>query len=494
MADLKRDLLFRFLGDSKDLQRASGDAERSLKGVERQGGGTGMSLESMVKRGFGAVAAGVGIAELGQFVLKLGDVGQRAEMAAESFDKIFGPAAARLRTEAEDTRRVMGLSAGEFETMAVKLGLLITGQGVGAEQAATYVQDLVEKGGDLAAFNGRLSESSVAVDAITAALRGEFDPLEQWGVKLSAAAIEAEKARLRGTDPLFASLSDGEQTMEAVFALIEQRAAPAMGALEDAAGSAAGKANELHSRLDDLKEQLGREVVPYMEQGAEAGLSFFRGLEFLGDGSVSTGAKLGQLGLSVYDLGQVVAGVVFPWNDLTQQVGRAETKMDAAHKTAAAAARSEQWQRLADQAAHVGESMGDAADAAGELGPEVDEAGAALQRQLPWAEQFAAAIRGSRIAGGLIGGVGGTVTKQYQKGGRVPGPTGEPQLAVVHGGEEIIGNHEQHRGGGAPMVFQVTIHAEPFSDPYKTAALISELLELYQRSNGSRPVSIGTVG
>ena len=51
--------------------------------------------------------------------------------------------------------------------------------------------------------------------------------------------------------------------------------------------------------------------------------------------------------------------------------------------------------------------------------------------------------------GGVVSGIGGAFSKlgKFASGGRVPGPEGSPQLAVVHGGEMILNRQQQASTG-----------------------------------------------
>lgn len=55
------------------------------------------------------------------------------------------------------------------------------------------------------------------------------------------------------------------------------------------------------------------------------------------------------------------------------------------------------------------------------------------------------------------GGGGGTLTG-YAEGGVVPGPIGMPQLAIVHGGEQVLTPAQQAAGGGVTLVFNAPIY------------------------------------
>lgn len=181
-------------------------------------------------------------------------MGEKIAQVSSSFNTIFGPAADNLRTKLDETRRSMALSRSETESMLLPMGQMATNAGFTADAAANLSGKLLTMAGDVAAFNPLIGDSSEALGAMQAALRGEFDPLERFGSKLSAARVKAEAARLRGIDPLNAALTDQQLEIMAVVSLLEQDFAPALGTLEAAEGSAADNMNELTAAWKDGKE------------------------------------------------------------------------------------------------------------------------------------------------------------------------------------------------------------------------------------------------
>lgn len=79
---------------------------------------------------------------------------------------------------------------------------------------------------------------------------------------------------------------------------------------------------------------------------------------------------------------------------------------------------------------------------------------------------------------------------EFQSGGVVPGPVGEPRLVIAHGGEEIIpaGQRRDGRGGGPVIGGDVTINVES-SDPMAVRREVEDLLgELQGKRGGHRRV------
>ena len=148
------DLLFRFLGDSKDLDRASKSAKKSLDSTEQSSTklSRGMSTATTAVAGF---AAAVGAREIAQFAWDAAQAAEAADAAARSADKVLGPAMEDLRDRIKDVREQLGFSEADFDKLSAKLGLLTEGFGLSDDAQAEFIEMLVRTGGDLAAFNGR---------------------------------------------------------------------------------------------------------------------------------------------------------------------------------------------------------------------------------------------------------------------------------------------------------------------------------------------------
>ncbi len=434
-----RELWFRFFGDTKSLDKASTRGSKSLGKVDKKAGKTSRSLSGLNKAmlSFGLAIGAMEIARWANDAAKMAD---SAEIAAKSIEKVLGPATESFQEGLEENRRVMGLNALEVDQLGAKMGLLFTGMGVGEQAAADFGVQLVGIAGDLAAFRGDLGETPAALDAMQAALRGEFDPLEQFGVKLSAAKIEAEKLRLLGIDPMFASLSDGEQTMSAVVSLIQREAAPAMGALGDAMDSTAAKSNELSVETEDLQTELGAVVNEVKGPLISALTGLLRGF-------INVNQAIGRF------IGGNAARLVFVWIPAVQA-------------------------KFAALAATV-------ASVFAMIRAAIDTIFAPLGRASAAVGRFISKIKSIKIPSFRIPG--------FASGGIVGGARGAPQLAVVHGGERVTTANGVQRGdgmdGGSPLIGVLNVQAG-LASPDETARAIVDLLTQYNRTNGSIPITI----
>ena len=444
MAKTTADLWFRFFSDTKGLEKGSRQATRDLTATEKAAGKAKRGFSDMQKA-MGALGLALGARELAEWTLEAGLMADSARVAAESAEKALGPAAQGLRDDFETLRRTMGLNSLEFDQLIAKQGLLVTGMDVGQEAAAGYIGDLVTLGGDLATFSGDVGRTEEAIDAVTAAIRGEFDPLEQWGVKLNESKIKAEIATREGLDPLFASLSEGEKRMIVISELITTAAAPAIGSLGEAADTAAGKTNELTAAQEDLQIQLGTYVTPLLNDATQHTIDLFDAMAKLADESNGWRIKVGALG----DAWDATAG---QFSIATQDV-REELEI---------------W-------------------------------GRAIRSVRDWVDRLIGSIRRipTTIRNPFANWKMPTVNIPGFATGtsRVPGRPGAPTLAVVHGGEEISNASQQATspgGGGAPI--NIYIDAT-LSDPQAIAARIVDLLTVYNRTTGALPVIVrGGIG
>ena len=377
------DLLFRFLGDSKDLDRASKSAKKSLDSTEQSSTklSRGMSTATTAVAGF---AAAVGAREIAQFAWDAAQAAEAADDAARSADKVLGPAMEDLRDRIKDVREQLGFSEADFDKLSAKLGLLTEGFGLSDDAQAEFIEMLVRTGGDLAAFNGRTGEAEEAIDALTAAIRGEFDPLEQWGVKLKQSEVN-ERALALGADSANSALSEQELQILALEQLIAEKAGPAVGALADAEGSLASQSNEASARFDDLKAAIGQRLIPVFATLLKFLLDAWDAWDRLTDASTFWTTRLGSWIRAIQDfINRGLAPITKALDTLSRYANNVKTALDKVFGV-----------NLPDPPKNMG-----------------------------------------------TGGV-----PRYATGGIVGGPKGQPRLAVVHGGEQIT-NPAMGQGGG----------------------------------------------
>jgi len=444
MADAN--VYIRYLADASKLVTESKKARRATDRVGEGAKATDKNFTAMAGRMATFFAGSAALAYMGDWIRQGTKMADTADLVRSSWDKTFGAAGAVMVSNLEEQRKALGLAEFEMQQLLMTTGQLAQQQGMTKDESAAFAQELFTMAGDVAAFTGNLDAAPDVLNAFQAALRGEFDPLEQFGIKLSQAAINQKALEMTGKAAT-KELTDQEK-QAALLALITDALADETGALAEAMRDGATAENELTAEMADLQEQTGQVAQVAKRALMEALLGVVGALESMGGWIGRTIASWERWGNSV---GGVVGAITRTVVDLVLFMTTADP--------------SRFWRRLKDGVNSV-------------LSP-IRSVSSKLSSLISKASN----IR-SRI-GGIIGRIPG-----FAGGGIVPGPTGAPQLALVHGGERVQTPAQQRMGGGGGSgggaTYNITVNAG-LSDPYATAEAVVDLLRMYQRTQGNVP-------
>ena len=240
------DLKIRILSDSAD---ARADVE-----------GFGAVMEKAM---LPAAAAGAALVAWGADAVS---AASEAQQAAGALEATFGDATAAMTANAEAAAGTVGLSEAAYAQMASTIGSQLGNMGVAQDEIAGTTDELIAKGADLAAqFGGSTAD---AVSALSSLMRGERDPIERYGVSISAAAIEAQKART-GLSGLTGE-ADRAATTQATLALLSQQTASSTGAFARETGTAAGAQAIATASWENAQATLGTALLPAVTAAASA--------------------------------------------------------------------------------------------------------------------------------------------------------------------------------------------------------------------------------
>ena len=319
----------------------------------------------------------------------------------------------------------MGYNSTELDTLIANLGLMTDSLGLSDAAQADFIQWLITTGGELAAFKGDLGLSDEAVAALGATLRGEYDSLEQFGIKVGDAAVEERKLEL-AADPVNAELSDQQLELLALQQLITEKAGPAIGSLAAAEDGLAGKTNEATARFEDLKTELGQRVLPVLTDLTTFLLEAFDAVERLSNPDTFQNTQLAQ------------------------------------------------WLRDLDEA------LGPIDEGIGELIRSFQSLGT-------WVGDTLGAIQGvGEAVGRAVSGKPPLARSARQHGGPVSG--GNPYLVGERGPETFVPSSNGRIVPTGGMTANITINAGMGSDPNAISRAVVEALQRYQRTNGTIPV------
>lgn len=316
------------------------------------------AFDGTLKR-VGEVASGFLAANViaGAFDRFTGFIGGSIDLAAEfeqsigAVESVFKDSAPAIFEWGKVAAEVAGLSENQFNTLAATTGAFLKNFGYDMDTVTGTTVELTQRAADMAAmFGGPVDE---AMAAIQAGLRGQQDPLERYGVSLTAAKVEAHALAMTGKD-LGKELTDQEK-MTARLDLILRQTADAAGQFAREQDTAAGKAAILAAKQENMATQLGDTLLPLQVRWTEAQLKFVETLSthvipriddlashlsFIGDSTDESIANVAQLGGELLDLANTVRENLAPLNlfldlvergnDLINQMGddSGDTKED----------------------------------------------------------------------------------------------------------------------------------------------------------------------
>ena len=117
---------------------------------------------------------------------------------------------------------------------------------------------LTERAADVSATFGGTAKD--AVEAFNSALKGEYNPIEKYGVKLSEATVNAALAA-KGLDGLKGAALEQAKAQERVNLIMAQTADHA-GRFAEEANTLQGQQQRLTAAWQDAKAELGQSLLP----------------------------------------------------------------------------------------------------------------------------------------------------------------------------------------------------------------------------------------
>lgn len=202
----------------------------------------------------------LGAMGLKEIVGGLVEAASTAEQSSGAVAAIFKEHTAEIEQAASDAAQAVGMSANEYRTVAATLGAQL--KNLGIEDFTGQTKQLVTLGADLAAqFGGSTKD---AVEALTAVLRGETDPIERYGVSINEAAINSYLLA-NGAEKVNGAFTEQQKT-QARLALIMKQTADAQGTAAREAGTYEGQMASARASAQNLAETIGKWLLPYATQ------------------------------------------------------------------------------------------------------------------------------------------------------------------------------------------------------------------------------------
>ena len=242
--------------------------------------GDGIKQATSQLGAFGSAAGGLGstLGKVGATLAGFGLVTKAVTFTSESIDSardlernmyslntVFGGMAPTMEKFTKNAHEI-GLSQKDAAKASTFLGSVLKQSGFSMADTTKQTQKLVSLGVDLATTYGY--DVSEALLGMTALFRGEYDPIEKFGVAMKQSEINAELAARQQNNLTGAARRNAEQIIR--MELLYERAADAMGAFTGQSGNLFVEQMKLQAQFENMQASIGTQLLPVMVSLTEA--------------------------------------------------------------------------------------------------------------------------------------------------------------------------------------------------------------------------------
>lgn len=238
------------------------DGKKFTAGVNEVEGKLAKFQGKMDKLTLPAAAILAGLTVVGK---KFIDLASDAEQMQGGMEAVFKDASGDVDKFAKTSADRLGLSGSAYNALAAQIGTSLKGAGVATKDLAKGTDTLITQGADLASvFGGTTTD---AVNAMSSAFRGQFDPLEKYGIIITASMV-SDRLKAKGLDKLTgAALAAAKQ--QETSNIISEKASEYAGNFGKEADTLAGQQERLTAKFEDFGIKLGTTFLPILTQLAQ---------------------------------------------------------------------------------------------------------------------------------------------------------------------------------------------------------------------------------
>ncbi|NUO36202.1 MAG: hypothetical protein HOQ27_14230, partial [Dermatophilaceae bacterium] len=236
---------------TKRLGQDIDNAGKKTSGFATSAGKATSALKGMAV-GAAAVAGTALVAFLGDAVKAAGDL----EQSVGGVDAVFKDSAGVIHDFGKTSAESVGLSTNAFNELITVTGAMLKNKGL--DDFANKSLDLIKIGADLSATYG--GSAKEAVEALNAAMRGESDPIERYGISINETAVNAELAA-KGLSKLTGQALE-QAKAQARIDIITRQSADALGKFAGEADTLQGQQQRLSAEWENAKASLGQALLP----------------------------------------------------------------------------------------------------------------------------------------------------------------------------------------------------------------------------------------
>lgn len=200
-------VLTKFTADTKDLDGKLGSIKDNIKGFIDGAGGWGAAV------GIAATAVTSAYASATKAVVDMTKKSVEAhgelEQQIGGTEAVFGEYAEEVQKAASKSFSSMGSSANDYMQTINKMGSILQGSGYTVEESMQTSMDVMQRASDVASVMGISVDE--AMTAVTAAAKGNFTMMDNLGVAMNAANLEAY-ALSKGIEKSYTEMTTAEKS------------------------------------------------------------------------------------------------------------------------------------------------------------------------------------------------------------------------------------------------------------------------------------------
>jgi hypothetical protein len=188
------------------------------------------------------------------------DAAKKQQQAMAAVDTVFGKSADTVKAWAATAADSVGLAAADYARTAALIGSQLGNLGIPQDQVIGKTKDLIKMGADLAATYGGTTVE--AVQALSATLRGEYDPIERYGINVKQADVNA-RLLAKGQNKLTGQQAKAARAA-AVLALMQQAGATTADQFARNSNTLAVAQQKAAAKFENAKAAIGQALLPAM--------------------------------------------------------------------------------------------------------------------------------------------------------------------------------------------------------------------------------------
>lgn len=261
MADMN--LNVNILGNDDSLAKAARRSAAELNKLNDVTSGISKGMSNAfrkIKSAFGTIGVAIGVGALVSGAQKAVNAASDLEQQFGAVESVFKSAAPEIKDFANQSVK-LGLSTAEAAQSAALLGTMLKGAGLPMADVVAKSKQLVTLGADLAATYG--GTTAEAVKALSSVFKGEFDPIERYGVSIKQSDINA---RLAAEGYSAAEIQTNKLARaQAAADLILEKTTDAQGQSTREANTYAGVVGRLKAAFTNLAAVIGTALMPVFQ-------------------------------------------------------------------------------------------------------------------------------------------------------------------------------------------------------------------------------------